>query len=139
MQGGELIIDGNAGDYLGANYRGDWRGMKGGKIVVGGNAGSDIGEFMLDGEIIVKGNVELQAGIHANGGKIVIEGDAESRVGAQMTKGEIVVLGKIGYWLPGFIYQKDDQLDYDGKTYNVKVYKGDRGDGGKAILYHAGA
>jgi len=133
MQGGELIIDGNAGDYLGANYRGDWRGMKGGKIVVGGNAGSDIGEFMLGGEIVVKGNVELQAGIHANGGKIIVEGDAESRVGAQMTKGEIVVLGKIGYWLPGFIYQKDDQLEYDGTMYNVKVYQGDRGDGGNQL------
>ncbi len=40
-----------------------------------------------------------------------------------MTKGEITVLGKISYWLPGFIYQKDDQIDYDGKQYAVKVYQ----------------
>jgi formylmethanofuran dehydrogenase subunit C len=139
MEGGELVIDGNAGDYIGANYRGDWRGMKGGKIVVSGNAGSDIGEAMVGGEIVVKGNADLQAGIHAHGGKIVIEGDAESRVGAQMTKGEIIVLGKIGYWLPGFIYKKDDQIDYDGNQYAVKVYQGDRGEGGKGTLYYAGA
>jgi formylmethanofuran dehydrogenase subunit C len=101
MEGGELVIDGNAGDYLGASYRGDWRGMK--------------------------------------GGKIVIEGDAESRVGAQMTKGEIIVLGKIGYWLPGFIYKKDDQIEYDGKQYAVKVYQGDLGEGGKGKLYYAEA
>ncbi|MGZ4946545.1 MAG: formylmethanofuran dehydrogenase subunit C, partial [Halobacteriota archaeon] len=70
---------------------------------------------------------------------IVIEGDAESRVGAQMTKGNITVLGKIGYWLPGFTYQKDDQIDYGGKQYAVKVYQGDRGEGGKGTLYYAGA
>ncbi len=139
MEGGELVIDGNAGDYLGANYRGDWRGMKGGKIVVSGNAGSDIGEFMIGGEIVVKGNADLQAGIHANGGRIVIEGDAESRVGAQMKKGEIIVLGNIGYWLPGFIYQRDDQIEYGGTQRAVKVYQGDRGDGGKGTLYYAGA
>jgi formylmethanofuran dehydrogenase subunit C len=139
MEGGELIIDGNAGDYLGATYRGDWRGMKGGKIVVSGNAGSDLGEAMVGGEIVVKGNADLQAGIHAHGGKIIIEGDAESRVGAQMTKGEIIVLGKIGYWLPGFIYKNDDQIDYDDKQYAVKVYQGDRGEGGKGKLYYAGA
>ncbi len=56
-----------------------------------------------------------------------------------MTKGEITVLGKIGYWLPGFIYKKDDQIDYDGKQYAVKVYQGDRGEGGKGKLYYAGA
>ena len=39
MKGGELIIEGNAGNYLGAAYRGDWRGMSGGKILVKGNAG----------------------------------------------------------------------------------------------------
>ncbi len=139
MEGGELVIDGDAGDYLGANYRGDWRGMKGGTIVVGGNAGSDIGEFMIGGEIVVKGDADLQAGIHANGGRIVIEGNAESRVGAQMKKGEIVVLGNIGYWLPGFIYQRDDQIEHNGTQHAVKVYQGDRGEGGKATLYYAGA
>ena len=39
MEGGELIVEGNAGDYLGGSYRGDWRGMKGGTIRVKGNAG----------------------------------------------------------------------------------------------------
>lgn len=29
-----MVIDGNASDYLGVTYRGDWRGIKGGKIVV---------------------------------------------------------------------------------------------------------
>ncbi len=33
MKGGELSIEGNAGNYLGAAYRGDWRGMSGGKIL----------------------------------------------------------------------------------------------------------
>lgn len=42
-EGGEIEILGDAGDYVGSSYRGDWRGMSGGTITVHGNAGNEIG------------------------------------------------------------------------------------------------
>ncbi len=143
MEGGQLIIEGNAGNYLGASYRGDWRGMKGGDIVCNGNAGCDLGEYMMGGTITVKGNVDINAGIHAGraigakdvGGKIVIYGDSPGRVGAQMIRGNIYVLGRIETMMPGFALKETRDVEVDGKSNAFKVYQGDRAEAGKGTLY----
>ncbi len=143
MEGGQLIVEGNAGNHLGASYRGDWRGMKGGEIVVNGNAGCDLGEYMIGGTITVKGNVDINAGIHAGravgskepGGKIVIYGDSPGRVGGQLVRGTIYVLGKIENMMPGFALKSTEEVDFDGKKVPFKVYTGDRAEAGKGTLY----
>lgn len=43
MENGEFIVEGDGMNYIGASYRGDWRGMQGGVLRVKGNVGSDIG------------------------------------------------------------------------------------------------
>jgi len=43
----------NAGDHVGCAYRGSWRGMNGGKIIIDGNARSQLGGGMNGGEIHV--------------------------------------------------------------------------------------
>jgi formylmethanofuran dehydrogenase subunit C len=119
--------------------------MKGGNILCNGNAGCDLGEYMMGGTITVKGNVDINAGLHAGraigpkdvGGKIVIYGDSPGRVGGQMIRGNIYVLGKIECMMPGFLPKETKEVDLegDGKAVPFKVYQGDRAEAGKGTLY----
>ena len=54
MRGGLIQISGNAGDLVGAAYRGSKRGMTDGTILIGGNAGNEIGVAMRRGMIAVQ-------------------------------------------------------------------------------------
>jgi formylmethanofuran dehydrogenase subunit C len=128
MKGGEIVIDGDAGNYLGAAYRGDWRGMQGGRIHVKGNAGSDIGTFMNGGEIVIDGNTDVHVGTHAEGGRIIVKGNAKSRVGGQMVEGEICVFGTIDVMMPGFRYVKDVDLEFEGTKGKFALFEGDLGE-----------
>ena len=128
MTGGEFIVDGNAKNYLGASYRGDWRGMMGGKITVKGNAGSDTATFMNGGTIDIGGNVDVHLGTHAEGGKIIIRGTAKGRVGGQMVKGEIFVLGQVERMMPSYVYKGEEEVELDGKKQVFQVWIGDMGE-----------
>lgn len=52
-----------------------------------------IGKGMVDGEIIIKGDVGANCGAFMKGGKITIEGNADDWLGAEMENGEITVRG----------------------------------------------
>ena len=125
---GELVVEGNAGNYLGAAYRGDWRGMSGGKILVKGNAGSDIGMFMTGGEIVVNGNVDVHALTHAEGGRLVVKGNANSKVGGQMIDGEIIIFGTIDTMMPGFKPVDKVELEVEGVKAKFSHFIGDMGE-----------
>jgi len=145
MEGGNIVIEGNAGNHLGASYRGDWRGMKGGNILVNGNAGNDTGEYMMGGTITIKGNTDINVGVHAGrgigpkdvGGKIVVYGNCPGRVGGQLIRGNIYVLGQIKDMMPGFTLKEKQEIDLegDGKKIAFNVYSGDRAEAGKGSLY----
>jgi formylmethanofuran dehydrogenase subunit C len=128
MEGGELIVDGDAKNHVGCAYRGDWRGMKGGTIRIKGSAGNDIGTFMLGGTIIIEKNAFIHVSTHAEGGTVIIKGDVEGRVGGQMVKGDMYVLGEIKYMMPG--YQKVDTVEkeVDGIKAKFDHYIGDLGE-----------
>ncbi len=138
MEGGELIIKGKAGNYLGAAYRGDWRGMKGGVILVEGNAGSEAGEYMVGGKIHVRGNAGPFMGLHMSKGLIVLDGKAESRLGAQMVGGAIVA-GGAGRMLPGFKFDGEVKgVEIDGEVFkgDYSKYSGDHAEPrAKGTLY----
>ena len=85
LKNGEVTVRGNAGDYLGALNQGA-------RIVVEGDAGAFVGDNSRDGEIWVKGNVGEGLGMYAYGGVIVVSGDAGNAV-AQMNKGGTIVIG----------------------------------------------
>ncbi len=86
--GGELIISGFAGGYVG-------EAMRGGRIVVTGFTGDYVGKGMKGGEIIVKGGVGWRLGDSMKGGKIVVIGDAGEFTGMNMKGGLIRVKGSI--------------------------------------------
>ncbi len=91
-----------------------------------------LGEYMMGGTITVKGNVDINAGIHAGraigpkdvGGKIVIYGNAKGRVGGQLIRGNIYVLGKIETMMPGFSVKETEEVDFDGKKTIVQHLHG---------------
>ena len=121
MKGGEIIVEGNAGNRIGCNYWGESKGMEGGKIIVKGNAGNYIGEKMC-------------------GGEIIIEGDAGDFIGTEMKDGRIVIKGKAGYtgWdmKGGEILVGDCELS-PSFVKEGEVFKGDvnvKGNGSVKIL-----
>lgn len=115
MEGGEILIQGDAGMYVGALMKGgkitvegdagDFSGMnmRGGELYIRGNAGSYLGGTyrgdrlgMKGGSIVVEGNAGIETGQFLNGGRIAVRGDAGIFTGVHMKKGVIVVEGEAG-------------------------------------------
>jgi formylmethanofuran dehydrogenase subunit C len=118
LEGGSIVVEGDAGAYLGL-------GMAGGEIRVSGNAGifaacemkkgmitvaGDVGDFlgaalpgnkmgMKGGTVLVKGNAGERIGDHMRRGNILIEGNAGDYCGSRMTAGTIAVMGQTGRYL----------------------------------------
>lgn len=110
LDGGEIIVKGNAGMYLGA-FMSDGRiivegdvgnfsalNMRGGEILIEGNAGDYLcasyrGDWrgMSGGTVIVKGNAGKELGSYMRGGKIVVEGTADDFAGINMKSGLMII------------------------------------------------
>ncbi len=95
MSGGNVIIDGNVGAFLGY-------GMTGGRIVVRGNVGDWLGTHMCGGFIEVYGDVGNYVGASLpgekpgkgmRGGVIIIHGSAGAEIGRGMRGGVVVIEG----------------------------------------------
>ena len=131
---------GNAGDYVGSAYRGDWRGMSGGLLTVYGDVGNEIAEFMIGGKMVIKGNVAIMPGVHMNGGTLIIEGNVKARTGGEMKGGTIVVKGVINEFLPGFEFlgvEKDIDIEGEVIEGNFFKFKGDLATKGAGGLVYA--
>jgi formylmethanofuran dehydrogenase subunit C len=98
---GEIVVDGDAGAYLGDR-------MKGGKIDVKGSAGVLAGASMSGGGITINGDAgERVAGIAVGetlgmrGGQITIKGNAGPLLGERMRRGLVIVGGNAGDYAGG--------------------------------------
>jgi formylmethanofuran dehydrogenase subunit C len=96
MAGGELTVDGNAGDRMAF-------GMTGGAVVVLGNVGDDAGVAMGGGTLHVRGGAGDRLAAAApgaaagmTGGEIVVGGAAGDGAGARLRRGLVVVAGDAG-------------------------------------------
>lgn len=89
LQGGEITIESNVGDYTGLLN-------SGAKIVIEGDAGDFIGDNSWQGEITVKGNAGYGAGIYSYGGNLVIYGGAGDAAGQLFKGGALIVKGDVG-------------------------------------------
>ncbi len=85
----DIVIDGNAGYYIGG--LGD-----GPDITVLGFVGWGVGENLMSGTVRVKGNASESAGATAHGGLIVVEGDCSFRAGISLKGGTLAVGGDVG-------------------------------------------
>jgi glutamate synthase domain-containing protein 3 len=86
---GELIIKGDAGDYLGVLNAGA-------TINLTGNAGKYVADNMTAGTIIVGKDAGLGAGMYCYGGNLVVRGDAGDFTGTMNKGATILVVGNIG-------------------------------------------
>jgi formylmethanofuran dehydrogenase subunit C len=115
MAAGELLIDGDVGDFIAANMSGGWidvRGdagdgaglaMSGGALRITGNAGHRVGagtpgasKGMTGGEIIVNGAAGDEVAARARRGLVVIGGDAGEHTARAIIAGTVIVLGRTG-------------------------------------------
>lgn len=99
-------------DYVGAGYRGESCGMRGGEIRIEGSAGDYLGEHLCGGKITVLGDAGDFPGIANRGGVIVIGGNAHLP-GAEMASGAITVFGRARV-LPS--YQRQETVEIDGQS-----------------------
>lgn len=90
MTGGILHILGDAGHGLGGAYRGSRHGMNRGLIIVQGNAGNEVGATMRRGLIVVTGNTGDFTGAFMIAGSIVVLGQPGIRAGAGLLRGTII-------------------------------------------------
>jgi formylmethanofuran dehydrogenase subunit C len=128
LDGGRIMVEGDAGAYLGLGMKsgeievsGDVGiyaacEMKKGRLTINGNAGDFLGAAlpgnkmgMKGGTILVKGNVGERAGDHMRRGNILIEGNAGDYCGSRMTAGTIAVMGQTGKHL-GFAMRRGTLL-----------------------------
>jgi formylmethanofuran dehydrogenase subunit C len=94
MHGGELVVEGDVGDFAGA-------GMRGGRLVVRGSAGRRLGgelpgARMRGGEILVHGDAGEEAGAGLRRGLIAVAGRVGAGAGVRALAGTIVALGGLG-------------------------------------------
>jgi formylmethanofuran dehydrogenase subunit C len=94
MRGGLIRVRGNAGNLVGAAYRGSAKGMRGGTIIVDGNAGNEIGLSMQGGVITIGGEAGNMIGFNMTNGTIIVFGNTGIRPGAGMHGGTIALLGE---------------------------------------------
>ncbi len=121
LKHGELVVQGNAGDYLGVLNAGA-------TIKVARNAGRYVADNMTAGAVIVEGSTEYGAAQYCYGGTVVVRGDAGDftatmnkgatvivcgdvgdEVGTYMLKGDLVIVGNAGknlanYLIRGSVY-----------------------------------
>lgn len=126
---GSIIVEGNAGMYVGEE-------MSGGSILVTGDAGSWLGTKMKGGQIEIKGSAGDLVGAGYRGttlgmkvGTILIRGNAGQEVGCWMQNGTIRIKGNTGL-LPG-IHMRDGTIVIEG---NCEGRAGGQMKSGKIII-----
>jgi formylmethanofuran dehydrogenase subunit C len=115
MLGGELLIDGDAGNATASEMRGGrvevrggagddaGAGMSGGTLDIAGDAGDRLGagrpgaqKGMTGGEIVVRGSAGVDAGATCRRGLIVVMGNAGADAARSMIAGSLLVGGRCG-------------------------------------------
>lgn len=115
MKDGEIVVDGDAGAYLGATMRGGriavhgsagpcaGGSMAGGLIEIAGNAGERAGGMavgenhgMRGGRLMIGGNAGAVLGERMRRGLLIVNGNASDYAGARMIAGTVVVRGRVG-------------------------------------------
>ncbi|MEZ6048009.1 MAG: hypothetical protein R3C11_21015 [Planctomycetaceae bacterium] len=79
--------------------------MRGGEIVIEGNAGNELGHGMRRGLIAVKGNVGDATGFKMLAGSLMLFGSVGTQLGAGMNRGTIICFAphKVERLLPTFL------------------------------------
>ena len=121
FKGGELIVEEDSGDYLGAlndgaiirvtgnagRYLAD--NMTSGTVIVEGDAGYGAGQYCYGGTMVIRGSAGDFTGVMNKGATLIVEGDVGDEVATYMLAGNLIILGNAGanlgnYLILGTIY-----------------------------------
>lgn len=121
MRHGKIIVESNAGDYLGVlnagasievtqnagKYVAD--NMTAGTIVIDGDAEYGVGQYCYGGTIVVRGNAGDFTATMNKGAVIIVCGNVGDDAGTYMLKGDLIILGDAGenfanYLIRGNVY-----------------------------------
>jgi methylamine---glutamate N-methyltransferase subunit B len=121
LKHGEIIVQGDAGDYVGvlnagasirvtgnaARYVAD--NMTAGTVIIDGNTGYGAGQYCYGGTVLVRGSSGDFTATMNKGATIIICGDVGSEAGTYMLKGDLIVIGNAGlnfanYLIRGNVY-----------------------------------
>ncbi|MCC7046506.1 MAG: formylmethanofuran dehydrogenase subunit C [Alphaproteobacteria bacterium] len=91
MKKGLLHIRGSAGDFFAAAHPGTRRGMAGGVARVDRNAGNRVGEFLRRGIVLVGGDAGGYCGARATAGTVVVLGRAGAMAGWSLKRASLVL------------------------------------------------
>lgn len=135
LKHGELIVDGNAGDYLAvlnagatirvkknaARYLGD--NMTAGTVIVEGNADYGAGQYCYGGTIVIHGSAGNFTATMNKGATIIVAGNVGDEVGTFMLKGDLVVIGNAGENFANYLIRGNVYLGGECKSYghNTKL------------------
>jgi len=121
LKQGEVIVEGDSGDYLGAlndgatirvtgnagRYLGD--NMTSGTVIVEGDAGYGAGQYCYGGTLLIRGSAGDFSGVMNKGATLIVEGNVGAEAATYMLAGDLVILGDSGanlgnYLIRGTIY-----------------------------------
>jgi len=135
MKHGEIIINGDAGDYLGVlnagatirvtrdtgNYLAD--NMTNGTVTIEGNAGFGAAQYCYGGTVVIRGNAGDFTGTMNKGAVILINGDVGDDVGNYMIKGDLIVVGNAGDHFANYLIRGTIFLggEYRSLGHNTKL------------------
>ena len=94
MHGGQIRVHGNAADHAAAVYPGSPRGMTGGELLIDGDAGDQLGTAMRRGLVAVGGAAGDGVGTRMIAGTILVGGRCGRHAGAGMRRGTIVLMSR---------------------------------------------
>lgn len=118
---GEVVIEGDAGDYLGVLNDGATIRVQGnsgrfladnmtqGTVIVEGNAGDGAAAYCYGGTVVVRGNAGNFTAVMNKGATVIVGGDVGDDVATYMLDGDVVIVGNAGknlgnYLIRGSIY-----------------------------------
>jgi len=152
LKNGEITIGGDAGDFLGAALPGNKKGMQGGVVVVKGNAGDRVGDHLRRGAILIEGNAGDYLGSRMTAGTIGVLGEVGAYPGYAMKRGTLLLLkapaeipatfndcgahtlGFLPLLLKGFQAYKTQFGALAGTVKRVRRYAGDMSGAGKGEI-----
>lgn len=119
FRSGEVTIEGDGGDYLGAlndgatihvlqnagRYLAD--NMTRGTVIVEGNADYGVGAYCYGGTAVVKGNAGDFAAVMNKGASIIVNGNVGNEVATYMLAGDLVIVGNAGKNLGNYLIRGD--------------------------------
>ena len=86
------VVKGNAANFVGSSYLGIKQGMNGGEIIIDGHAEDYLGCFMRRGLIIVKGKVGNFCCFKMIAGNVILFKSYKSFLGLSMKRGTIFLM-----------------------------------------------